>query len=1020
MPTNKKKPAAKKLSRAHKAGDESRETKKQAKEARQKSDGRQQTQAEPAKPAEGEGLFPIVGIGASAGGLEALEAFFENLPLENGIACVVITHTDPKRTSLLPSIIKRKTKISVKQIEDEMPVEPNTIYLPPSDRDLLLNKQYFQLKKRPARDAIHLPIDLFLRHLAAECGERAACVILSGTGTDGTHGLRAIKEKSGLAVVQKPDSARHSGMPASAIDTGLVDFVLSPQEMPGRLIEYFKHPDSIKPIPQKEPQKEPDKIHQILALLAKHTRHDFSLYKASTLQRRIGRRIAVTRSRDSSEYLQVLYRNNLEVQALFQDLLIGVTSFFRDAGAFAYLKENVLAELFARNKEGQSLRVWVPGCATGEEAYSVAIILKEYMEEKDSSREIQIFGTDIDPRAIKKARAGEYLENIAADVGAERFKRFFVKKNSRYLVKRDIREPVVFAEQNLLRDPPFSELDLLVCRNLLIYLKTEAQDRLIPLFHYTLKKNGILFLGSSETIGRFPELFEPLSRSHSIFRKKESAVRPQIRFPAGKIEPEPFDDEREDAKHTHGEDHISLDKAVTNVLLEEFTPACVVVNHGGEIVYTRGRTGKYLELAPGKPNLNIADMARDGLRFPLISALRQAKETKAPIRETGLKVKTNGEYQWIDLTVKGFSRRSLNEAWLVVFEDVPAPAKKAATPNRGRKNERKKDRVQELEQEILRVRQEYHSVREELETSNEELRSSNEELQSSNEELQSTNEELESSREELQSLNEELNTVNDEFQNKILELRASYQVVTETLNSTRIAIVILDKDLCVARFTKAATELINLIDSDLGRPLGHFSDNLEFEDLPGTAARVLNDLAPFEDEVKTDDGHWYRMSIMVHRQVDHLIAGVVMTFVNIDPQKKVQQEIEDMKAREIQSARRYAENVIDTVRESLLVLDEQMQVISANRRFYQTFATDSKQTEGKNLFELGNGQWDMPELRKLMKQAAGQRRSFEDFRVEHKFPNIGFKKMLLNARYLQSDTEDENKVLLAIEDVTDR
>jgi len=1018
MPTQKKKSAAKKPSKAPKADGEDPKKKKQAKEARQKPKDRATS---PENSDKGKKAFPMVGIGASAGGLEALEKFFENLPVESGIAFVVITHTDPKRTSLLPSIIKRKTKATVKQIEEAMPIEPNIVYLPPSDRDLNLEKQIFRLKKRPTRDRLHMPVDLFFKNLAEEWGERSAGIILSGTGTDGTHGLRAIKEKSGLAVVQTLESARHTGMPISAIDTGLVDFVVSPEEMPERLIEYFKHPVSIQPVSDEKTEKEPDPIKQILAFLAKRTRHDFSQYKSSTLNRRIARRIAVTRSRDPKDYLKVLYRDEQEIRALFQDLLIGVTSFFRDSEAFDFLKKSVLPDMFSTRKDNKTLRVWVPACATGEEAYSVAILLKEYMEENDIACEMQIFGTDIDPLAIEKARRGEYLENIAADVSSQRLKAFFAKEGGRYRVKRDIREAVVFAEQNLLRDPPFSDLDLLVCRNLLIYLKIEAQDTLIPLFHYTLRKSGVLFLGNSETIGRFPELFEPLSKSYAIFRRKESAMRPHLRFPTGKTEPVLLDGESQQREGEHSEEKISLHKTVERVLINEFTPACVVINHAGEVIYTCGHTGKYLELAPGHVNLAITEMAREGLRFPLISALRKAKEEDGPTRVKQVKVKTNSEYQWIDLTVKKISKAPLRDAMMVVFEELPAPAEKAEPADQEKQDERQNGRVEELEQELLRVSAEYRSAREELETSNEELRSVNEEMQSSNEELQSTNEELESSREELQSLNEELNTVNDELKDKIQELDDSYRAVIDTLNSTQIAIVFLDKNLCVTRFTRAATDLINLIDSDLGRPLEHISDRLvEYEDLCKKAESVLNTLKSFEDEVLTEDGRWYRMNIMIHRKGNRIIEGVVLTFVNIDSQKNAQRAIEEMKAKEIDSARRLAENIVDTVRESLLVLDDQMRVVSASRQFYKTFDTDPQQTEGMSLFELGDGQWDIPELRSLLAQTTEEHKTFDDYRVEHRFADFGLKKMLLNARHLQEDRKDQNRVLLAIEDVTDK
>jgi len=1006
MPTEKKKTKAQKPSKTKKTRGEEGKTKKVAQSGSQKNVGDQKS-------------FPIVGIGASAGGLEALESLFENLPVKSGLAFVVITHTDPKRASLLPSIIKRKTRVSVKLVEEAMAVQPDTVYLPPSDQDLFIDKITFHLKNRPEPDRMHLPVDLFLRNLAEEWGERAACVILSGTGSDGTLGLRAIKEKSGLAVVQDPKSAKHTGMPSSAIDTGLVDFVLTPEKIPERLIEYFKHPVAIKRVSDKEPEKETDHIKGILNFLAKQTRHDFSLYKSSTLKRRIARRIAVTRSQNENEYLRILFKDNQEVQALFQDLLIGVTSFFRDPEAFAYLKERILADLFAAKKKNQTLRVWVPGCATGEDAYSVAMLLNEYMEENDISCEIQIFGTDIDQNGIEKARSGIYLENISADVSAQRLKQFFTKEDSRYRIKHDIRETVIFAEQNLLRDPPFSELDLLVCRNLLIYLKTEAQDKLIPLFHFTLRKDGILFLGNSETIGRFPELFEQRSKSYSIYRKRESAVAPVVRFPTGKTDSVSLGDESKHRRDELAVAEIGLEKAVENILVQEFTPVCVLINNAGEIIYTHGRTGKYLEVAPGRPNWNLAVMAREGLRFPLLAALRKARESNEPIAVKGLKVKTNSEYQWINLTVKRFSQPPLKDTVMVIFNELPAPEEKTGEPEQNKTTERQDDRNEELEQELLRVRQESRSVREELETSNEELRSANEEMQSSNEELQSTNEELESSREELQSLNEELNTVNDELKNKIQELHDSYQAVTDALNSTGIAIVFLDKKLCITRFTQTAAKLINLIDADVGRPLEHISVNLDHEGICEKAEQVLKTLTPIEEEVKTTDGIWYRLNITVHREKDHVIEGVVMTFVDIDPQKKAQREIEQVKTCEIMSAKWLAENIVDTVREALLVLDEKMRVITANRRFYECFGSDLKQIEGKNLFELQNGQWDLPELRKLLKQTVERGKTFENYPVEYKFANVGFKKLLLNGCHLKEDDGNKNKILLAIKDVTE-
>jgi len=954
--------------------------------------------------------FPIIGIGASAGGLAALEEFFAALPENSGMAFVVITHTGPEHTSLLPDILRRKASVSVREIEDGLPLAPETIYIPPADKDPIITNERFQLKKRPASKELHMPVDRFLRHLAEERGERAGCVILSGTGTDGTQGLRAIKEQAGVALAQSQQSARHEGMPTSAIDTGLVDWVLDPEKMPARLIEYFKHPASVAVEAGLEGEKKPSDLRKILTFLANRTRHDFSMYKESTLIRRIQRRATVTRSQNAAEYFKILNRDPDEVWALFQDLLIGVTNFFRNPEAFDFLKQEVLPGVISRSSGGAFLRVWVPGCATGEEAYSVVILLNECLEEENRERKVQVYGTDIDAKAIEKARQGVYLKNIAADVSAERLERFFSQEGDYYQIKREIREQVVFAEQNLLRDPPFSSLDLLVCRNLLIYLKPEAQSKLIPLFHYTLKKDGILFLGNSETVSRHPELFETVSKQFSIYRKKDNIITPQLDFPTGKIRPESDFEDRIVGQKEEPE-HPSVAQAAEQVILKEHTPAFVIVNHGGELVHVHGRTGKYLEPAEGKPTLRIIDMAREGLRYAMLSALRRATDQDAPVHEKGLRVKTNGDYQWLDLTVKKLRQAPLKDCMMVVFEDVkpPRPTGKeeeqepeSATGNGTR-------REAELEREITRLRHDYRGAMEELESSNEELRSVNEELHSSNEELQSTNEELESSREELQSLNEELNTVNSELHGKVEQLDDAYAAITNVLNSTRIAIVFLDNELRVRRFTEEAAQLINLIKSDIGRPLDHIKHNLDNDSLTEKAREVLKTLATYEDEVQTSDGHWYRMTIMAHRTAENVIEGVVLTFVNIDAQKEAQD-------REMAAAKRFADNIIDTVRESLLVLDAQMRVLTANRRFYETFKTTAGLTEGKSLFHIGDGQWDIAPLRRRLQQILQEGKNFEGFKVEQRFPKIGDRKMSLNGRLLSQEDKAESKILLAIED----
>jgi len=692
-----------------------------------------------------------------------------------------------------------------------------------------------------------------------------------------------------------------------------------------------------------------------------------------------------------------------------------VTNFFRDREAFDHLKLHVLPEIISRS-EGEALRIWVPGCATGEEAYSVAILMAECLEEKESNQAVQIFGTDIDPIAIEKARQGSYVQNIASDVDEDRLKRFFIKEDSHYRVRSSIREMTVFAEQNILTDPPFSKLDLLVCRNLLIYLKPEAQNRLIPLFHYTIRNEGFLFLGSSESIGRFDDLFEPVGKPHSLFRKKNHDVRPMVQFPTAKrLEKAQAAPDTGKEPERSGQ---SLRRAVERVLMEAHTPACVLVNRAGEILYFHGRTGKYLEHAPGNPTLQIGDMAREGLRFALLSSLGRLDEQKGEIRERGVRVKTNHEYQRIDLVVKGLTEPPLKDCRLVIFEERPEPAESKQSLESDQPEAVSRHSEETLEAELMRIKQDYRIALEQLQTSNEELRSANEELQSSNEELQSTNEELESSREELQSLNEELNTVNSELHGKMEQLGEAYNAINTVLNSTRIAIVFLDTELRIRRFTPEATQLLNLIDSDAGRPIEHISHNLEYPHLTEKARQVLKTLSGIDEEVCTKDGHWYRMRIMVYHTEEHIIEGVVMTLVNIDAQKQAQKELKEMSESALSAARQFADDIVDTVRESLLVLDSGMRVIRANRSFYDTFKNTSDKTEGKRIFELENGQWDIPELRRLLHELIESNRSFEGYRVEHRFPGIGFKRMVLNGRALRGVDSRQVRILLAIEDIT--
>jgi two-component system CheB/CheR fusion protein len=597
--------------------------------------------------------------------------------------------------------------------------------------------------------------------------------------------------------------------------------------------------------------------------------------------------MTVTRMLSAQKYLTYLHRNPHEIESLFQDLLIGVTSFFRDVEAYDFLKEKVLPDLLKRGSEHEPFRVWAAGCATGEEVYSIMILVMECLDELGIRRDIQVFGTDLDRTSIEKAREGVYPENIAADLSPERLKNFFEKEDKNYRVRKSVREPVVFAAHNLLKDPPFSRLDLLVCRNLLIYLEPRAQKKLLPLFHYALKPGGVLFLGSSETVGEFADLFTPIHKKWSVYRKVDvsPALQPAVEFPTGGKAAATAVERALAGQQPQTEvGDLAVATATTRLLLESHTPGCVVVNPRGEINYVHGRTGKYLEPAPGRMSVNVVDMAREGLRFELASALRSVVANGETVRREGLRVRTNGGSQDFNLTVKPMGKpEPLKNMIVILFEEI-SPHR--VSRRRKKKGELSADAVAlrsaELEREIARVQQDHRIAMEELETSNEELKSVNEELQSSNEELQSTNEELESSREELQSLNEELSTVNAELHEKIVELSQSYDTINYVLNSTGIAILFVDRDLNVVRFTREATRLINLIGTDIGRPLGHISMNIDYDRFLDDIRGVIVEQITVEKDIRTRDGRAYSTKIMPYRDQKGHVSGAVITFINMD------------------------------------------------------------------------------------------------------------------------------------------
>lgn len=895
--------------------------------------------APPPAPGAPEHGFPIVGVGASAGGLEALEELFAAMPLDTGMGFVVITHQHPGHTSLLPELLGKITGLPVRQAEDGLKVEPDHVYVSPPGGYLALLGGTLQRMEAERKEAPHLPIDSFLRSLAADQKDKAICIILSGTGTDGTLGLKAVKGESGMAMVQQVQSAKYAGMPSSAAATDLADFVLPPGKMPERLVAYARGPYLAPPSGAEESSVLPGPLQKIFVLLRARTGHDFSAYKPNTIRRRIERRMSLHQINGPAQYVRYLQENPHELDILFKELLISVTNFFRDPEAFEALARTALPELLGSRADPCTVRVWVPGCATGEEVYSFAILLREAIEAAKRPCEVQVFGTDLDPEAIETARNGRYPEGISSDVTPPRLARFFTRVENSYRIRKEIREAAVFAVQNVIKDPPFTKLDIISCRNLLIYLNVELQRRLIPLFHYALKPGGLLFLGSSESIGQFGDLFEIVDKKWKIFRRKDivPAAHPVLNFPVQAISAELG--ERPPASiRPARESNLAI--TVDRLLLARFAPASVVVSERGDVIFIHGRTGEFLEPAAGQPRHHILDMAREGLQLQLASALRQAVTQDTEVVRESVRANTHGEAIQVTLTVTRLhDPEILRGLFLVTFRSQPATPKPRGATSRAR-DKQGAGGIVELERELQCTRESLQTTIEELETANEELKSSNEELQSTNEELQSTNEEMETSKEEMQSLNEELSTVNAEMGSKVEDLSRTYDDMQNLLNSTAVATVFLDSDLNIKRYTEQARQLIRLIPTDVGRPLAHLATSLLYPSLVEDCSEVLHTLVFKLAEVRTKDGSWYLMRIMPYRSAGNVVAGLVMTFVDISPVKAAEKSLLRMS------------KVFRDAPEPMLILDPAGRITHLNDEAERTYGWSRQEMLGQSFRSL--------------------------------------------------------------------
>ncbi|HYW19642.1 MAG TPA: chemotaxis protein CheB [Nodularia sp. (in: cyanobacteria)] len=961
-------------------------------------------------------LFPIVGMGASAGGLEAFRELLSHLPVDTGMAFVLIQHLSPHQKSLLTEILSRTTKMAVVEAENGMVVEANHVYVIPPNSMMTISQGILQLRPREKIRGFFMTVDTFFLSLAEERGNKAIGVVLSGGDSDGTKGLESIKAAGGITFAQCEASAKVDSMPNTAVASGSVDFILTPQEIAEELANishhpYINHPTSAKAI-DTIPETG-DALTNIFSMLRTATKVDFSHYKKGTLKRRVDRRMMLCKVDKLENYVSYIQQNPTEVKALYQDLLITVTSFFRDPEAFEALNTEIWPIITKNKTPNSPIRVWVAGCSTGEEAYSIAISLLEFLTTHALNIPIQIFASDINELAIEQARIGIYKINQVANVSGERLQRFFLPIEGGYQISKAVRELCVFARQNLIGDPPFSRLDLITCRNVLIYLSSAVQKKLLPIFHYGLNSNGFLMLGTSETVGEFLDLFALVDRKNKIYSRKISTTRLGIdlitnNYPLKTVEIQP-------PVSADTWNDMDLYKAADLIVLNDYAPVGVIINEDCEILQFRGYTSPYLQPPLGRPNFNLMKMAKDELRLELHTAIHKAKNREEPVSKSGIIMTDNEQVRQVKIDVVPFKPSGV-KAWyfVVLFASTSSSTAilEAVSPpeqSRRRKPNAQDQDINRLKQDLAANKEYLQSIIEEQQATNEDLRAANEEILSSNEELQSTNEELETAKEEIQATNEELNTINDELQRRNIESNQVTNDLQNLFSSINIPILMLGGHLQIRRYTPVAEKIFNLISTDMGRPISDINHNLNIPDLEKQILDVINTLNFKTQEVQDKNGRWYDLRIRPYRTIDNKIDGAVVILVDIDDLKRSSEEIK--------TSRDYVQAIVDTMREPLMVLDVNLRVISANQFFYDTFQVLPAQTEQRLVYEIGNRQWDIPQLRSLLEEILPYENQFQGLEVEHNFEQIGPKIMRLNARKMTL-VDNREMILLVIEDIT--
>jgi two-component system CheB/CheR fusion protein len=1071
----------------------------------------------------------VIGVGASAGGLAALKTFFAHVPDDSGLAFVVVVHLAPDHDSHLAELLQPQINFPVEQVSQTVPLAPNRVYVIPPNANLNAIDTHLRLSKLEERRRERAPIDHFFRTLASAHDGHSIAVVLTGTGSDGTLGIKDIKACGGLVIVQDPNEAEYDGMPQSAIATGLVDFILPVAEIPGTILRFDKTAPRVPAIEDGEaiPPDERVLLQNILALLRTHTDRDFGRYKTSTVLRRIARRMQLNHMEDMRSYARVLKERLDEARALADDLLITVTHFFRDHEVFEKLEEEVIPSLFKRKLQQDAIRVWSVGCATGEEAYSLAIVLKEAAGKFETPPQIQVFASDLHGRSLGTARDGFYSGDIETDVSAERLKRFFTPENGGYRIRKELRDLVVFAPHNILSDPPFSRMDLIGCRNLLIYLEREVQQEVVEIFHYALNPDGVLLLGTAESI-EAADLFRAEDKRLCIFAKRNAAVR-QPRLPVFPLAHNRLLDKRKVPSSPRAEPVAFAD--LHQRMVEQYAAPSVLVGPDNKLVHLSEHAGRYLIPPGGEPTASVLKMVREELQLELQACLHEAREKRDAVDSGPISVRFNGHSRPVVMHIRPALDAERDEFVLVVFEER-APENDRDPAEEGRKPAgAAAKRIRDLEAQLAAARKRTQAVIDDYESNREEMSASSEEMQSTNEELRSTLEELETSKEELQSINEELQTVNQQNRHKVEELALLSGDLQNLLAATDIATLFLDRNLRIMRFTPKLGDLFNVRGTDRGRPIADLTHRLGYPELKSDAEGVLSRLIPLEREIQDEAGRWYLTRVLPYRSHDDRIDGVVITFIDIDARKKAEAtvaagadrlrrminveavgvlifdesgtlidsnetyqkmsgyskqevtsrtltwrtmtppeyveiserqmekfaatgrigpyekeyirkdgarswmifagaslgdgtiieyciDVSDRKRaeREVLESKYYAENIIENLHEPLLVLTTGLIVHSANPAFYRSFKVEPAATIGRKIYELGNRQWDIPELRTLLEEGPLSNKVFQDFEVEHAFENIGTRTMLVNARRL----DQVQLILVGLRDITER